>query len=207
MKNSAALLIMFCVFGIVWVSCAKRASVGEPITVNSEIQTRPEAEESQPLYKIGKGDVLEVITWKEPDFSREVPVRMDGMISFPLLKDIQAADRTTAEIENEIRSRLKQYVTHPIVSVSVKTQGSKKFYIIGEVQEPGEYPFEKDLTVLQALALAGGFTEWASKKEVLVIRDLNGKKQNIRVNYRDIEKGYGLSQNIQLRAEDTIVVP
>jgi polysaccharide biosynthesis/export protein len=158
-------------------------------------------------YTIGKGDVLEIITWKEPDFSREVPVRMDGKISFPLLEDIQAAGRTTDEVREQLRSRLEQFVTHPIVSVAVKLQGSQRFYIVGQVQKPGEYPILKELTVLQALALAGGFTDWASKKEILVIRNEEGANRKMRVNYAEIEKGRKLDQNIRLQADDIIVVP
>lgn len=164
-------------------------------------------EEKTPAYVIGKGDVLEIITWKEPDFSREVPVRMDGKISFPLLEDIQAAGKTTGEVQEEVRSRLEKYVTHPIVAVSVKVQGSQKFYIVGEVENPGEYPIEKDLTVLQALALAGGFTEWASKKEILVIRNEDGVNRKMMVNYEEIAKGRKLNQNIRLQADDIIVIP
>ena len=165
MKKSVFLVLIFGTICIFLISCAtggSNANLNEqarPVTVNPDLKTIDENGQSPAAYKIGKGDVLEIITWKEPDFSREAPVRMDGMISFPLLKDIPAAGRTTFEIENEIRSRLNRYVTHPVVSVSVKSQGSKKFYIIGEVQNPGEYPFEKDLTVLQALALSGGLTE------------------------------------------------
>ena len=161
-------------------------------------------------YKIGVGDVLEIITWKEPDFSREeILVRSDGMITFPLVNDIDAAGRTTMDLKKNIEDRLKDYISNPIVTVTVRTPTVtlKKFYILGEVVNTGEYDLTKELTVLQAFALAGGFTEWASKKEIIVLRNTNGKEKTIRVNYKNIAKGKDLSQNIKINANDTIIVP
>ena len=161
-------------------------------------------------YKIGVGDVLEIITWKEPDFSREeVLVRSDGMVTFPLVNDIAAEDRTTIDLKNDIEDGLKDYISNPIVTVTVRTPtvNVKKFYILGEVVNTGEYDLTKELTVLQAFALAGGFTEWASKKEIIVLRNENGKEETIRVNYKNIVRGNDLSQNIKIKANDTIIVP
>ena len=161
-------------------------------------------------YKIGVGDVLEIMTWKEPDFSREeVLVRSDGMVTFPLVNDIEAADRTTMDLKKDIEDRLKDYISNPIVTVTVRTPivSVKKFYILGEVVNTGEYDLTRELTVLQAFALAGGFTEWASKKEIIVLRNANGKEKTIRVNYKNIAKGKDLSQNIKIKANDTIIVP
>ncbi len=161
-------------------------------------------------YKIVPGDVLDITTWKEPDFSvEEVLVRSDGMVTFPLLNDIQAAGRTTIELKEDIENRLKEYVGNPVVTVSLRTPIVEvdKFYILGEVVNTGEYELAKDLTVLQAFALAGGFTEWASKKEIIVLRKENGKEKKIIVNYKNIVKGKDLSQNIKIQANDTIVVP
>jgi len=161
-------------------------------------------------YKIRVGDVLEIITWKEPDFSREeVLVRSDGMVTFPLINDIEAAGRTTMDLKNDIENGLKDYVSNPIVTVTVRTPtvNVKKFYILGEVVNTGEYDLTKELTVLQAFALAGGFTEWASKKEIIILRNENGKEKSIRVNYKNIAKGKDFSQNIKLKADDTIIVP
>ncbi|RTZ95687.1 MAG: polysaccharide export protein [Deltaproteobacteria bacterium] len=162
----------------------------------------------QAPYKIGPGNVLEIVTWKEPDFSRpQVLVRNDGMITFPLLNDIQAAGRTTLELKADIEKRLKNYVSSPVVTVTVRTPTVKKFYILGEVVNTGEYDLNRNLTVLQAFALAGGFTEWASKKEIILLRNENGKEKIIRVNYKNIVKGKDFSQNIQLKNNDTIIVP
>ena len=184
-------------------------------------------------YRIGSGDILEIITWKEPDLSREqVLVRIDGMITFPLINDIQAGDRTTMELQRDVTEGLKEFIENPVVTVTVIDPGSQKFYILGEVIRTGEYPLMKDLTILQAFALAGGFTEWASKKEILVLRSDSSKDKIINVNYRNpdssaaeritlrdkgieriirlnyksIVMGKDLKQNIKIRANDTIIV-
>jgi len=159
-------------------------------------------------YKIGSGDILEITTWKEPDFSREeVLVRIDGKITFPLLGDIQASGRTPLQLKKNIETGLKDFVESPVVTVTVRNSESQKFYILGEVVNTGEYNLIKDLTVLQAFALAGGFTEWASKKEIILMRYEDGKDKIYRINYKDIMKGKDFSQNIHIKANDTIIVP
>jgi polysaccharide export outer membrane protein len=159
-------------------------------------------------YKIGSGDILEIVTWKEPDFSREeVLVRLDGKISFPLLGDVQAAGRTPMEIRKDIEAGLKDYVASPIVTITVKNPLSQKFYVLGEVQKTGEYPLIKGLTVLQAFALAGGFTDWASKKEIILLRYENGKEKVYNINYKKIVNDKDFSQNISIKTDDTIIVP
>jgi polysaccharide biosynthesis/export protein len=159
-------------------------------------------------YIIGVGDVLDIVTWKEPDFSKdEVLVRLDGKISFPLLNDVQAAGLTPVQLKDIIEIKLKEYVSSPRVTVSVRNAASKRFYILGEVVHTGEYPLVKHLTVLQAFALAGGFTQWASKKEIILLRQENGREKVIRINYKDIVRGRDFSQNVAIQADDTIIVP
>ena len=158
-------------------------------------------------YRIGVGDTLEIITWKEPDFTKEVLVRLDGRISFPLLGDVAAAGATPMELKEVIQQQASQYIASPVVTVSVKIPASKKFYILGEIVRTGEYPLNKELTVLQAFALAGGFTEWASKKEILLLRKEDGQDRVFRINYKAIVEDQDLSGNMKLRADDTIVVP
>jgi polysaccharide export outer membrane protein len=166
------------------------------------------ARDSHKDYLIGAGDILEIVTWKEEDFTRaEVLVRFDGKISFPLLNDVQAEGLTPVELKRVIERGLKDYVSNPEVTVHVRSPLSKTFYILGEVANTGEYPLGKHLTVLQAFALAGGFTEWASKKEILLLRNIDGKDKIYRINYKDITKGKDFSQNIKLKADDTIIVP
>ena len=166
------------------------------------------AKASSQDYRIFSGDILEIVTWKEPDFSRdEIFVRLDGKISLPLLNDVQAAGLTTGELKANIEAGLKDYVSHPVVTVSVRNPLSQRFYILGEVKNTGEYPLVKHLTVLQAFALAGGFTEWASKDEIILMRNENGADKVYRINYKAIAKGRDLSQNIKIQADDTIIVP
>jgi polysaccharide export outer membrane protein len=165
-------------------------------------------EETQDTYLIGSGDILEITTWKEADFSREeILVRLDGMITFPLINDILAKGRSSMQVKQNIEEKLKDYVENPIVTVTVRSSASKRFYILGEVMQTGEYPLVKNLTVLQAFALAGGFTEWASKKEIILMRNEDGKEKIFRVNYKDIVKGKDFSQNIKIQPDDTIIVP
>ncbi|RJP77260.1 MAG: polysaccharide export protein [Desulfobacteraceae bacterium] len=159
-------------------------------------------------YAIGSGDVLDIITWKEADFSREeLFVRIDGKVTFPLLGDIQAAGRTPQQLKEDIERQLKTYVGSPVVTVTVRVPGSQKFYILGEVVRTGEYNLVKHLTIIQAFALAGGFTEWASKDEIILFRVEEGKEKIIRVNYKKILKGDDFNNNIFIKANDTIIVP
>jgi len=159
-------------------------------------------------YIIGGGDVLDITTWKEPDFSREeILVKIDGNISFPLVGEIQAEGKTTLQLQNTIEKMLTEYVASPTVTVTVRSTGSKMFYILGEVVNTGEYPLTKHLTVLQAFALAGGFTEWASKKEIILLRNVDGNEQALTINYKNILKGKDYSQNVKIQANDTIIVP
>ena len=159
-------------------------------------------------YQIGIGDILEITTWKEPDFTRtNVLVRTDGKISFPLLNDFPAAGLSPMEVKYNLEAGLKAYVSNPVVTVHVINPVSQKFYILGEVMRTGEYPLAKHLTVLQAFALAGGFTQWAPKKEIILLRHEGGKDQIFRINYKDIANGKDFSQNLKLKTDDTIIVP
>jgi len=159
-------------------------------------------------YRIGAGDILEISTWKEVDISRkDVLVRVDGKLSFPLLGDIPAAGMTPVELTETIQKGLKNYVSNPVVTVTVLNPSSQRIYILGEVLKTGEYPLIKSLTVLQAFALAGGFTQWASKDEIILLRGEAGKEKIYKINYKDIVKGKGSENNLMLQANDTIVVP
>ncbi len=158
-------------------------------------------------YKIGVGDVLSITTWKEEDLSLEgVRVRSDGMITFPLLDDLPAQGKTTVELKEILQQRLAEFVEAPSVTVTLVNPVSQRYYILGEVQEIGEYPLIKNLTVIQAFALAKGFTEWASKDEIILYRRTAEKEIMIKIDYDDIVKGR-LNRDIQLMADDIIIVP
>ena len=159
-------------------------------------------------YRIGAGDVLNIATWKEPELTRpEVLVRIDGRISFPLIGDIPAAGMTPAQLTENIQKGLTNYVTAPVVTVTVINPASQRIYVLGEVARTGEYPLTKELTVLQAFAVAGGFTQWASKDAIILMRKEGGKEKIYRINYKEIVKGKDIDNNLTLQTNDTIVVP
>ncbi|MFH2066609.1 MAG: polysaccharide biosynthesis/export family protein [Pseudomonadota bacterium] len=198
---------IYCVF-FIWmmIFIFPEASFSQLIEANGK-QNIP-APSKNPDYTIGSGDVLDIITWKEADFSREeLFVRIDGKITFPLLGDIQAAGRTPQQLKEDIENQLKTYVGSPVVTVTVRVPGSQKFYILGEVVRTGEYNLVTHLTIIQAFALAGGFTEWAAKDEIILFRIEDGKEKIIRVNYKKIIKGEDFNNNIYIKANDTIIVP
>ena len=197
-------ITIFCLLIIVAISVGQVQAAEK----KSKAKQTWSAKASAQAYEIGAGDILEITTWKEPDFTREeVLVRLDGKITFPLLNDVQATGLTTLDLKGFIENGLKDYVSNPVVTVNVRQPLSKQFYILGEVLNTGEYPLVKHLTVLQAFAVAGGFTEWASKKEIILLRKENGKEKIYRINYKNIVKGKDLSQNLKLQADDTIIVP
>lgn len=158
-------------------------------------------------YVIGGQDVLDVSVWKEPEISRVVPVRPDGKISLPLLNDVQAAGLTPAQLAAQITESLKKFVTNPQVTVIVTTINSQRVYILGEVTRPGAFPLLPNMTVLQALSSAGGFTQFAREKNIYVLRNEEGKQVKHPFNYKAVVGGKNTDQDIVLKAGDTIVVP
>jgi len=159
------------------------------------------------LYRIGIGDILKITTWKEPDLTIEsARVRSDGKITIPLLDDIQAEGLTTMALKRAVEKKISVYVGDPNVTVTLVNPMSRRFYILGEILRTGEYPLIKKLTVMQAFALAGGFTEWADKNKILLYRRGNNLEETITIRYKDIIKG-DFSKDIQLQPDDTIIVP
>jgi polysaccharide export outer membrane protein len=167
----------------------------------------PKAATTDANYVIGAQDVLDVSIWKEQDISRVVPVRPDGKISLPLLNDVQAAGLTPGQLAAQITESLKKYVTNPQVTVIVTTINSQRVYILGEVTRPGAFPLLPNMTVLQALSSAGGFTQFARETKIYVLRNENGKQVKHPFNYKDVVKAKNTDQDIVLKAGDTIVVP
>ncbi len=158
-------------------------------------------------YIIGPMDVLEIQVWKEPDFSRQVLVRPDGRITFPLIDDIQASGMTTLGLKALLTERLKGFVDSPEVTVIVIESRSKNFYIVGRVNQPGRYPLSPNMTVLQALSVAGGPIPLAHKDNIRIIRRSEGKEEILRFDYDKVISGKKLEQNILLEPNDTIIVP
>ena len=160
-----------------------------------------------PNYVIGPQDVLDISVWKEPELTRPVPVRPDGRISMPLLNDVQAAGKTPLQLAADITAGLKKFVTDPQVTVIVTTINSQRVFILGEVNRAGAYPLLPNMTVLQALSSAGGFTIYANLKKIYLLRVEDGKQIKHPFNYKDVLAGKAADQNIFVKAGDTIVVP
>jgi polysaccharide export outer membrane protein len=158
-------------------------------------------------YKIGPQDVLRIDVWKEPDISRTIPVRPDGKVSLPLLNDVQAAGLTAMQLAGSLRESLSKYLTSPQVTVTVTEINSRRVYITGEVTRAGALPLLPNMTVLQALSSAGGFTQFAKLKNIYVLRTENGKQVKYPFNYKEVVKGNLAEQNILLQPGDVIVVP
>jgi polysaccharide export outer membrane protein len=159
-------------------------------------------------YVIGAEDVLSVYVWKEPDMSKTVPVRPDGMISLPLIGEIKAAGYTPVQLQDQLAASMKKLISDPQVTVVVEKVSSLSFNMVGEIAKPGYYPLTRRMTVLDAIALAGGFKDFAKTKKVYVLRtSANGAEQRIPFNYNEVIKGKNPQQNIELQPRDTIVVP
>jgi polysaccharide export outer membrane protein len=162
---------------------------------------------SDPNYVIGGQDVLDISVWKEVELTRTVPVRPDGKISMPLLNDVQAAGLTPTQLAAQITESLKKFVTNPQVTVIVAQINSQRIYILGEVNRAGAYPLLPNMTVLQGLSSAGGFTQFANLKKIYMFRMENGKQVKYPFNYKDVISGKQPDENVVMKAGDTIVVP
>lgn len=158
-------------------------------------------------YKIGPQDVLRIDVWKEAEISRSEPVRPDGKISLPLLNDVQAAGLTANQLSAVITEGLKKFITNPQVTVSVTEINSRRVYVTGEVARAGAFPLLPNMTVLQVLSSAGGFTQFARIKNIYVLRIEDGKQVKHPFNYKDVVNGKKPEENVLLQSGDVIVVP
>ncbi len=159
-------------------------------------------------YRIGPEDVLMISVWKEAELQREVLVRPDGGISFPLAGDLVVAGKTTQEVELEITRKIRRYIPDAVVTVSVKTISGYTIYVNGKVNNPGKFTLGSYVDVVQALTLAGGLSPFAKEGSILIQRrDQNGSITVFPFNYKEIRKGKNLQQNIILQSGDVIVVP
>lgn len=178
----------------------KSSTVAEPA---------PGAKVHDNVYVIGNDDKLGVSVWKEPELTNmSIPVRSDGKISLPLVGELQAAGRTPLQLENEISSKLKGYITVPEVTVIVQQINSKKYNILGQIGRPGEYSLTSTITIMDAIASAGGFKDFAKSKGVYILRqNADGTQTKLNFNYKEFIKGKNLSQNVKIEPRDTIIVP
>ena len=193
-------LAIFCI----WLPIANSQTEQD---VLSKKQSQAAVPADSATYIIGSEDVLYIHVWKEEHLSKTVPVRMDGKISLPLIDEIQAAGLTPLQLKELLVQRLKEFLDNPSISVIVMETNSFKVFVSGEVKTPGVYRLRSETSLLQIIAMAGGFTDWANRKKILVIRKENGEEKRITVNYKKIVNGDDPKSNILLKAGDTIIVP
>ena len=167
-----------------------------------EIQSAPGFDRD---YRLGPEDLVEVFVWKEPDLTTTVAVRPDGRISLPLTNELQASGQTVTELQGEITKRLARFIANPVVNVMVKEVKSPKISVLGEVKKPDVYKMLQKLSVLDAIALAGGFTEFAKPEKVVVIRNGSGAVQRIPVNVKKLLKA-GRCEVFPLQPSDVVYV-
>lgn len=192
------------------VKAGNSAVAGEVATSSAGV-TAPATSSSEPVafsgpkYRIGPEDVLHVSVWDNKELTLDVVVRPDGKISMPLVQDVQAEGLTAVELSDLLSQRLTTFIKDPQVSVIVTQVNAPKIFVIGNVVRPGPYPLRSDMSVLQALSLAGGFTPFASPRSIKVVRNAGGQQEVRKANYYDmIDDGEG---NYLLKPGDTIVVP
>jgi polysaccharide export outer membrane protein len=202
-----ALLLAVFAAGAAWAQASAPAPQPGPANAD-KAAAAGQAKPADDVYVIGANDVLAISVWKEPDISRSVPVRSDGKISLPLVGELQASGQTPRALQQEITKKLESYISEPEVTVIVSESKSQKINILGMVVKPGAYMLTGQTTVLDAIAMAGGFKDFAKQKSVYVLRHgTDGGEQRFPFNYKEVIKGKGMEQNIRLLAGDTVVVP
>ncbi len=207
-QRMAVLLVSVVLAGVLAGSASAQAApataAGSGAATSSD---KPADKPHDDSFVIGNDDVLAINVWKEPDISRSIPVRSDGKISLPLVGEVQAAGLTPLKLEKDIAEKLKSYISEPEVTVMVQQVNSQKFNILGQVNKPGSYVIANSPTVLDALALAGGFRDFAKKKSIYVLRHGASGEVRLPFNYKDVSEGKNMSQNVKLQPGDTIIVP
>jgi len=175
---------------------------------STQAENTPKPARPDDTFVIGNDDVLSVNVWKEPELTKQVPVRTDGKISLPLIGEVQAAGRTPLQLEQDITVKLQSYITDPQVTIIVQEINSLKFNVLGQVTKPGSYPLTTGTTVVDAIAIAGGLKDFAKKKDIYVLRQISpGNEYRFTFNYNQFVKGKNTKQNIVLKPHDTVVVP
>lgn len=192
-------ILMLCVI-LGLAGAASRAALGAEDSAKAPAASADD-------YRLAPEDVLDISVWREETLQKQVLVRPDGGISFPLVGHLQAAGRTTEDIRKELTERLRKYIPEPVVSVSLLKLSGYRIYVIGKVNRPGDFAIGRYVDVLQALAMAGGLTPFADEKAIRILRRENGADKVMLFDYARIRKGQGLEQNVMLRTGDTVVVP
>jgi polysaccharide export outer membrane protein len=179
-----------------WVLCAVLLLSRIPFASGQEVG-----------YSVKPGDTLMISVWKEPDLQGDVLVTPDGAFAFPLVGQVDARGKTVTELQKIVSDKLRQYISEPVVTVSVKDIKGNKVYVIGQVNRPGEFIVNPRVDVMQALSMAGGTTPFAALGSIIILRRSGAQQEALRFDYTDLVKGRNLEQNIELRAGDIVVVP
>lgn len=191
------------------VSCVTVLLAGAPVTTAAQPAPRPSAPVVDvPVdYTIGPADVLGIVFWRETEMSGDVTVRPDGKVSLPVIGEIAAAGMNPVALQEAVRVASSKFLTEPNVVVVVRAINSRRIFVTGLVTTPGGQPLVGPLTVMQAIAQAGGVTEYADAKNITILRTEQGRSQVLKFNYKDVAKGKNVEQNIVLKPGDTVVVP
>ena len=176
-------------------------------SLSQEKQGATDKPVDNPNYVIGPEDVLYIQVWKEEALTRTVPVRSDGMISLPLINEVQASGLTPLQLGESLTEKFKKFIENPTVTVVVTEANSFKVFVSGEVRTPGVYRLRAETTLLQIISLAGDFTNEADPRKIVIIRRERGKDKRLEVNYREIIDGTNLGSNFVLGPGDTVFVP
>jgi len=212
MNPGKLLILAFSILSLVGIGQSQDAanqtdqSSQPPAAAAAPDATAPAVGADQESYLIGASDVLTVTVWKEPSFSGNILVRPDGMISMSLLGDIQASGLTPLQLSDQIASKLKKYIHEPKVSVVIYQIHSKVVYMLGEVAKKGPVEMTPGMKLLEAIASAGGLTDFANSKKIYILRNEGRTQQRIPAHYKEALKGDATS-NLVLKPGDTIVVP
>lgn len=195
-----------------WMNQVVLLLIASSLVYAGDEGTKPQSRTTAPAvksdaYVIGNDDVLVVSVWKEPELTRTMPVRPDGYIALPLIGEVKAQGSTPNQLQQELTQKLSNFITTPVVTVIVQEIRSQKVSVIGEVARPGTYPLIQPMTVMEALAQAGGFKDFAKTSKIYVLRvNKNGTTTKLPFDYKSALKGEG-QRVLKLQTSDTIVVP
>jgi len=184
------------------------ASMLGPSGQKAKDQPNPSSKQADTDYIIGPSDVLAITVWKDVELTRTVPVRPDGKISLPLINELEVSGLTPAAVQRILTQKLKEFISDPQVAVIVQEVKSRTYSVLGKVVKPGAYELGKPTTVLEAIAVAGGFLDFAKQSKIYIIRPVSGgSNQTLPFDYKKVIKGRNPEQNVELKNGDTIVVP
>lgn len=206
MRRLAVALICMLLSGLLGAQAVSEKAPAQPAAPAADASAAKAHDDS---FVIGNDDVLAINVWKEPDISsKSVTVRSDGKISLPLVGEVQASGLTPLKLEQQIAAKLQNYISQPEVSVMVQQINSQKYNVLGQVMHPGTFVIANSPTVLDAIALAGGFRDFAKQKAIYVLRqNADGTQTRLPFNYKEVIKGKNPEQNVKIQPHDNIVVP